>query len=397
MTKRFGLLLLAGVVSGGAAWMGAAARVFAQQVPLTVHEWGTFTSVAGLDGQSIDWRPLDGPSDLPCFVTKLNPNSIKSIVLTGEYAGGIPAKVRMETPVLYFYTPVDTSVRVHVRFPKGLITEWYPRAAVPPVTIPLNLDQASGSIDWNEVRVTPNAPESFPREAATSHYYAARDTDAAPVRVGRETEKFLFYRGIGSFAVPIRARGQIDGTVSVDAEAGSGIGEVIVFANDGRRLGYQITTAVGGHTAVERSARDTSLPALKQELAGRLVSHGLYPREAEAMIATWGDSWFEEGTRVFYVLPQSSVDAILPLDIAPVPAQVARVFVGRVEVIMPEMQESVARAIDRNDLDALSRYGRWLEPIAKSLLSRESTVADRTRIQDVLRSVAAGPTARSCQ
>ena len=71
---------------------------------LTVHEWGTFTSIAGPDGQAVEWRPLTGPSDLPCFVTTLNPNSIKI-----NAQGGIPglkALVRMETPVLYFYSPV---------------------------------------------------------------------------------------------------------------------------------------------------------------------------------------------------------------------------------------------------------------------------------------------------
>ena len=35
---------------------------------LVVHEWGTFTSVSGSDGVSLEWRPLSGPSDLPSFV-----------------------------------------------------------------------------------------------------------------------------------------------------------------------------------------------------------------------------------------------------------------------------------------------------------------------------------------
>ena len=39
-----------------------------ESAKLVVHEWGTFTSVAGQDGASLDWRPLAGPSDLPSFV-----------------------------------------------------------------------------------------------------------------------------------------------------------------------------------------------------------------------------------------------------------------------------------------------------------------------------------------
>jgi hypothetical protein len=38
---------------------------------LTVHEWGTFTSVAGPSGEAVAWLPFENPaaqSDLPCFV-----------------------------------------------------------------------------------------------------------------------------------------------------------------------------------------------------------------------------------------------------------------------------------------------------------------------------------------
>ncbi len=35
---------------------------------LTIHEWGTFTSVAGEDGSAIDWDALGCKTDLPGFV-----------------------------------------------------------------------------------------------------------------------------------------------------------------------------------------------------------------------------------------------------------------------------------------------------------------------------------------
>jgi hypothetical protein len=35
---------------------------------LTVHEWGTFGSVAGRNGEAIDWLPLSGATDLSGFV-----------------------------------------------------------------------------------------------------------------------------------------------------------------------------------------------------------------------------------------------------------------------------------------------------------------------------------------
>ena len=35
---------------------------------MVVHEWGTFTTVADEAGQAMNWTPLGGPTDLPCFV-----------------------------------------------------------------------------------------------------------------------------------------------------------------------------------------------------------------------------------------------------------------------------------------------------------------------------------------
>src|SRR3989442_14914175 len=37
---------------------------------LVVHEWGTFTSIAGKDGVALEWRPLNGPTDLPKFLNR---------------------------------------------------------------------------------------------------------------------------------------------------------------------------------------------------------------------------------------------------------------------------------------------------------------------------------------
>ena len=38
--------------------------------PVIVHEWGTFTSIAGADGTAVEWLPQAGPTDLPCFVER---------------------------------------------------------------------------------------------------------------------------------------------------------------------------------------------------------------------------------------------------------------------------------------------------------------------------------------
>jgi hypothetical protein len=54
-----------------------------------------------------------------------------------------------------------------------------------------------------------------------------------------------------------------------------------------------------------------------RNLEGMLVARGLYVDEARAMIATWRNSWFEEGSRLLYILPAQAVSAVLPLSVSP--------------------------------------------------------------------------------
>ncbi len=84
---------------------------------LTAHEWGTFTSIAGSDGQAVEWSPLTGSTDLPQFVEHFRDPGFKL---------GLRGTVRMETPVLYFYDSREETISVNVAFSKGVITEWYP-------------------------------------------------------------------------------------------------------------------------------------------------------------------------------------------------------------------------------------------------------------------------------
>ncbi len=85
-------------------------------------------------------------------------------------------------------------------------------------------------------------------------------------------------------------------------------------------MAERVVSAVGLQSSsaeVGRLLPDCSVESVKQDLETLLARHGLYPKEAEAMVKTWEDSWFEEGFRVFYVLPRQQTDAILPLEITP--------------------------------------------------------------------------------
>lgn len=331
---------------------------------LTVHEWGTFTSVAGTDGAPVDWNTLGCESELPHFVKDYGFRGFKA-TLSGT--------VRMETPVLYFYSSHDVDASVKVSFPSGLLTEWYPDATAGVPGLPANLNglntdlkNQTGVIEWKSVKVRPGSAPAFPVEADSSRYYAARATDSAALQVGDQHEKFLFYRGVARTPVPLSARIAADGAVIV-ANSSAAVPAVILFENRGGAVGYRNIGPIAGKTTVTRPALDGSASQLKTELQTALIAQGLYPKEAAAMIDTWRDSWFEEGSRLIYVLPESEVNAMLPLEISPAPAHISRVFVGRVELITPETKQIVREALARSDRHTLHVYQRFLEPIGKSI------------------------------
>lgn len=58
-------LVLAFALLGAAVTAGAAPS--AAPEPYVAHEWGTFTSVQGADGEQLWWQPLVD-TDLPAFV-----------------------------------------------------------------------------------------------------------------------------------------------------------------------------------------------------------------------------------------------------------------------------------------------------------------------------------------
>ncbi len=94
------------------------------------------------------------------------------------------------------------------------------------------------------------------------------------------------------------------------------------------------------------------------------------------MVETWRDSWFEEGSRLIYIVPSRAVDTILPLQVDPAPARTVRVFVGRIELLTPETKRVVESAIAKADWSAVERYSRFLDPILKSIYSKNPSSAN---------------------
>lgn len=386
--SRFLLFCLAliSLTAGGGACTQPAAKA-SEGAELVVHEWGTFTSVAGRDGEALAWRPLSFESDLPAFVYSIDRGKSWEGGLRYPTKSSRAVTVRMETPLLYFYAKGETTVAVKVGFTGGTITEWYPQAR-----------SGGASIDWGRFEVLPGTQADFPHEKGQNHYYPARDTDAATLRVrgeGRtEHEKFLFYRGVGDFRLPLTVL-LGGGKVVLRNTHASGVGKIIVFERRAGKSGYVVGEAQRGESSHVRPALVAGAEPPRGEIKSVLMSHGLFEKEAEAMLNTWRDSWFEEGLRVFYVLPRETVDAILPVTIDPQPKELVRVLVGRAELVTPEMEGDVAEQLARLDdpservresaLKEINKYGRFTDTILRQVSVHATDQQTKLRVERLMR------------
>ncbi|HJR61458.1 MAG TPA: hypothetical protein VJ813_18750 [Vicinamibacterales bacterium] len=354
---------------------------------LAVHEWGTFTTVAGEDGRAVAWRPLDGPVDLPCFVERADLPPKLSFVTT----------VRMETPVIYFYAPRPLTVDVTVGFRQGVVTEFFPRPTSIREGRPDLLGRpAMSRLEWNGIQLLPGAAVDFPSDEAPNHYYAARAADATPLQVGTQREGFLFYRGVGGFELPLRATVNPHRAFNITNAGLDPMPALMVFENRAGRIGFRTSTSPGRQVTIPPLTLDSGIASVRAALVGMLVAEGLYLREAEAMVETWSGSWFEEGARVFYVVPRPLVDHTLPLNIQPVPGVVERVFVGRLEVATPQLLDDLREAFAARDHETLAAHGRFLEPFGRRVLDRGLPADERAQILAALAAPMKGPQAYGC-
>ena len=115
-----------------------------------------------------------------------------------------------------------------------------------------------------------------------------------------------------------------------------------------------------------------------------------------ANIDTWRGSWFDNGTRVFYLLSGKQVDDYLPLEIRPAPSQVARVFVGRIEIVTPYVAREIEEALNRADHATVRKYERFLQVIVDRIL-KGTDAAGRQRLEARLQAFyAARPSPAGC-
>jgi len=410
--------------------LGLTARLQVKEAEYTAHEWGTFTSIQGSDGEPIRWNPFV-TSDLPGFVfDRTRPTHHDELLRSnGQEFKMLESKQsrdflqRMETPVIYFRSEQALDVDVHVRFPKGLLTEWFPQVtSFGPVSgIPDLLPETREShLKWSRVRLLPPSASTnesvlatVPHESTPSHYYPARATAAnliettRPFDADRATssqggnkvhEHLLFYRGAGDFEAPLRLSLDPGGQLRLENRGREPIGPIFAVRTANGQTAF---TALG---RLEPGATTrTQIPAvspgvgpagqlddLDGQLRKALTDAQLHADEAAAMVNTWRDSWFaENGTRVLYLLPRAWTDQVLPLRLHPAPRELVRVMVGRADILHPEVEQRTGNLVAdhfRGDttqaIVGLRQLGlgRFLEPAvsrAANQLRRSSVEANR--------------------
>ena len=363
----------------------------------TVHEWGTFTQVLGSDGTVLDGLERE-EERLPAFVYghaglenggTSNPSE-KIIGLSGFRKGlnrpvhGVNTK--METPVIYFYADEPLQAKVEVEWKGGAISQWYPQRSggesPPALTLPFEAGALNsgaetpafakaggidftknyeGSITW-DVAVSRSGDydqaDLFKGNETTSWLYP-RIPGTSLLTSGSESESYLFYRGIGRIETGLSFSVDSSNTLSITNNTKDQIPFLMVFQNNFLKISTRtLTEGLSDKETVTidltqlKEEGQSWQPSVYRQMRQGLVAAGLFEAEAEAMIQTWWRSYFATPSygntpRVFWVMPASQVDDILPLTITPRPEKLTRVLVGRAEILTPAVEKELL-ALDRN-------------------------------------------------
>jgi hypothetical protein len=343
--------------------------------------------------------------------------------------------IKMETPVTYFYSDKALNVTASVGFPSGVLTQWYPGVssflpgiaapgAVTATAVPASfadpaLDPAfpfvndmcrskfdklqGGLLDWGAFEVLPRGSAMPELPAAPIDQYSwsyARNVDANAIRTATgEAEKFLFYRGLGEFDLPVRVQADAGGFVKLTNEYSEAIPSVFVL-NVGAEHGAFNEHAGGipqGGVLQDQAPSlngaaglDSYAERLGERVRAALTTAGLYGDEATAMVDTWKRQWFRTpGVRLLYLIPQSWTEQSIPLSISPKPDQTLRVMLIRVEVITLEQEHAdtaAAKSFDVAPEVAAAHFhglGRFEEPRLRRALTQNPSDAGNAYLSKI--------------
>jgi hypothetical protein len=438
--------------------------------PLIVHEWGTFLSVQGSDGVTLGGM-VDSDEVLPSFVEERGIASWQRAQLFSKMETPVTyfytkrprdVQVRVDMPKgilthwfpnVCLYGPKPTAAAAAVGgfldwCNIHLIPENHPQAKEATSTATLALRDgkvysgliASENADQVQLvtgpySILPVAKSQIAQRRTEKvsvpalkpvgpeqTWGFARQTDAALVRkttcnakkeLEFQFEKFLFYRGLGTFLPPLEVCARQDeksglaltlqnrGPLPLQAIFAVQVqDQAIQFAALDDLPGDAVRAVAGNSIFGLPVPLNTGVPQVKKALASALVAAGLYAKEADAMVNTWERSYFRtEGLRVLYVLPRPTVDELIPIRIRPAPSSLVRVMVGRLEVLTPDREQQIKKFL--TDLGAresrtraaasagLARLGRLGEPALRRIMAATKDPEILARARSLLDQMAA--------
>jgi hypothetical protein len=411
-------------------------RQISKQDRLVIHEWGTFTCLQDETGRAINGINTDDEA-VPEFVHRISELIPRPSELAPVYYKGVPrshrqVRMRLETPVIYFHPPAEARLPLHaslqVGFRGGWLTEYYPAAKV---SVPGLKDgnfrfagltpQTRGSLQWHDLTIGGDHPVP---ETDAPVWLAPREVEAATIKApGGESEKYLFYRGVGNLPSPITVArtAASDGLiVREDVPADLGLRAplsiralwLVHVQSDGqiayRSLGAAALTGEVGRellrtpleiagqrqrTTARSSVADGedvslgrysggNLRRLRTEMRSELIADGLFQDEADAMLRTWELAYFKSpGLRLFYVLPHQWTEAVLPMTCS-LDADVSRTMVGRIELVT-QKQRSLIKKISESPVSGRDWYYRETQDLAGRRESLAKLWEGRIRFQDL--------------
>ncbi len=368
---------------------------------LIAHEWGTFTSFSTSDGRLMYFNTV-AAENLPEFIyTRGRQKGVDpDRMLEASGKSSFFTRQRMETPVIYFYPPKPMSVDVRVDFPRGIMTEFYPpvSAFAPDLAGDTRQAPQGGRLEWKGVELTPGTLSRAlpPTITNGSHYAAARAVGPAATvamtHAGEQhVEKFLFYRGVGEFELPVTLRALGSDRFRVTLSRKEAWPGGLLMSVDQGRVRWASIAGFSGSVDVTLPQETGDAEQAAGAMVAMLRGAGLFELEARAMVETWRRSWFgEEGTRVLALLPGALSDEILPLHITPTPVEMRRAFVARLEILTPETAARIERVVSegspaRDDVQARLRQevgwlGRFLRPSIDAVRASTASPVVRDRL-----------------
>jgi hypothetical protein len=217
--------------------------------------------------------------------------------------------VKMETPVLYFYSEPGLDITAKVGFKGGTISQWFPERSsgeanpVGPVVDMAATPYESG-ITW-KAKVLPRGTVKDPTHAATTAEWTSPHYTNSNLIEGPqgEIEKFLFYRGLGNFPMSVSLRFDDKGDLVVKNGGDEAIPYLMVYDHtQSDSIGFPADVwwqgpMAAGEAKVLPKPTPIEYPAsmaAMDSLHIAMVKAGLYDDEARALLNTWYNGYFIE-------------------------------------------------------------------------------------------------------